>query len=114
MSKKAKKNTDFVRVYDAECSRYTGFKIEAGMKIKDLPRFFHSMFEHVEGWLQPIRFRDGQFYAINWVQENPSYWPDAIESWISPGDYIIALDDGGMRHIPNYSKTPFAGTRADA
>jgi len=87
----------WVRLYGSRS--VWGVKVVRGMKTKDIPADIRCAMVRGDQLLDPLRFHDGSFYAVKWVQSNPLYWPDAFETEIRPGDYIIETESFGVDFI---------------
>ena len=73
--------------------------VRSGMKSKDLPPDLRVALAPHEGSFEPLRFRGGRFYSVQWRQPDPLSWPEAVETEVRPGDALCLGDDGGVLHL---------------
>ena len=100
-----------------ECRLYGGkyewgFRVDKGMKKKDLPEYLKHCLGPQEGALWPLEFESGSFWVVEWSwPKNESgecqvWWgclePEKTE--VLPGDYLAYIN-WGLALLPNQSNT---------
>ena len=100
--------TNEVRLYGGEYE--WGFRVEKGMKKKDLPEYLKPSLGPQEGALWPLEFESGSFWFVEWAWPKDEKgdtqvlwgWPEPEKTEVLPGDYL-AYYNWGIVLLPNYS-----------
>ena len=96
---------DFRASYRPDQGLFWAVQIVHGSKPASLPQWFRPIFEKGPAGtlgaagLEPLRFRSGRFFFVEWVKAKGEHWPIAQETEIEIGDWIEVLPGGSVRHL---------------
>lgn len=65
-------------------------------RFRDLPQEMRCAFERIEGALPSVRYANGKFFKVVWVQTHPVSWQEKVEIQMDSNDALALTADWGV------------------